>query len=58
MQKFHGGAQPDLADLDVYGVLQSARFLPLFEDIKSGTRAGDWLAQMEATLAQNTRQVA
>eukprot|EP00339_Tiarina_fusa_P019126 CAMPEP_0117082090 /NCGR_PEP_ID=MMETSP0472-20121206/57826_1 /TAXON_ID=693140 ORGANISM="Tiarina fusus, Strain LIS" /NCGR_SAMPLE_ID=MMETSP0472 /ASSEMBLY_ACC=CAM_ASM_000603 /LENGTH=195 /DNA_ID=CAMNT_0004810223 /DNA_START=145 /DNA_END=729 /DNA_ORIENTATION=- len=41
---FHGGAKPDIADIDVYGVIQSQRFLPVFNDLRANadTRLSDW----------------
>lgn len=56
-QKFHGGKVPDMADLDVYGVLLSARPLPLWEHLKAQTKAREWVENMEAVLAQNRREL-
>merc|ERR1712137_421816 len=49
---FHGGDKPDLADLDVYGIIQSQRFLPVFGDIRENTdqRITQWIDQMDALM--------
>lgn len=46
---FHGGAQPDVADLDVYGVLQSVRGHRIYNDFLKSTTVGPWLSKMDAT---------
>lgn len=45
---FHGGAKPDLADLDVYGVLQSIRGHRVYDDVIKSTTIGPWLEAMDA----------
>eukprot|EP00758_Cryptobia_borreli_P010948 Tbor_TRINITY_DN5617_c1_g1::TRINITY_DN5617_c1_g1_i1::g.8853::m.8853/K05309/PTGES2; microsomal prostaglandin-E synthase 2 len=45
--KFHGGNEPDLADLDVYGVLQSIRGHKLYMDIIENTDLEPWLSKMD-----------
>mmetsp|Transcript_87182 Transcript_87182/g.130788 ORF Transcript_87182/g.130788 Transcript_87182/m.130788 type:complete len:139 (+) Transcript_87182:259-675(+) len=49
---FHGGAKPDIADIDVYGVIQSQRFLPVFNDLRANadTRLSDWIEAMDAQM--------
>lgn len=51
-QQFHGGRSPDLADLDVYGVLQSIRGHDVYRDMVASTRIGPWLEKMDAAVAQ------
>lgn len=46
-QPFHGGAKPDLADLDVYGVFQSVRGHKVYDDVIASTDIGPWLAKMD-----------
>merc|ERR1719310_1534086 len=45
---FHGGSRPDLADLDVYGVLQSVRGHSIYDDLLRNPRIGPWIARMDA----------
>lgn len=51
-KKFHGGDKPDLADLDVYGIIQSQRFLPVFGDLRENTdqRITKWIDQMDTLM--------
>jgi microsomal prostaglandin-E synthase 2 len=44
---FHGGARPDLADIDVYGVLQSVRGHAVYDDLLQNTKIAAWVAQMD-----------
>ena len=44
---FHGGAKPDLADLDVYGVLQSIRGHRVYNDVLKSTDIQAWLDAMD-----------
>lgn len=50
--KFHGGNAPDCADLDVYGVIQSVRFFPVYEELKenSSPKYTEWLNNMDALM--------
>ena len=45
---FHGGVRPDLADVSVWGVLNAAHDLPLFEEMKArgSGRVGNWMNSM------------
>mmetsp|Transcript_6163 Transcript_6163/g.14064 ORF Transcript_6163/g.14064 Transcript_6163/m.14064 type:complete len:307 (-) Transcript_6163:88-1008(-) len=45
---FHGGQKPDLADLDVYGVLQSIRGHDVYRDMLENTKIRDWIHRMDA----------
>lgn len=45
-QPFHGGAQPDLADLAVFGVLRSVWGTDTFNDVMCSTRMGQWYGRM------------
>lgn len=47
-QNFHGGDKPDLADIDVYGVLQSIRGHYIYDDIYASTEIRGWLDRMDA----------
>ncbi|XP_042057146.1 prostaglandin E synthase 2-like [Salvia splendens] len=44
---FLGGAKPNLADLAVFGVLKSIRYLRAGQDMVQHTRIGDWYDRME-----------
>lgn len=46
-RSFHGGDKPDLADLDVYGVLQSIRGHVIYDDIYTSTEIKPWLDRMD-----------
>jgi microsomal prostaglandin-E synthase 2 len=54
-QGYHGGKAPDAADLDVYGILTSARHHPLWTEMQEGSPAKAWMDRMEATLASRRR---
>ncbi|KAF7270782.1 hypothetical protein GWI33_016287 [Rhynchophorus ferrugineus] len=45
--KFHGGDQPDLADLAVYGVLNSIEGCSAFKDLLHKTRINKWYSPMK-----------
>lgn len=47
-REFHGGKKPDIADLDIYGVMQSVRGHRVYEDIKANTAIDPWLQRMDA----------
>ena len=51
-KKFHGGDRPDLADLDVYGVVHSQRFLPVFKDLQENldARFACWISDMDSLM--------
>lgn len=49
---FHGGSKPDLADLDVYGVLQSIRGHAIYEDLVQSTSIGSWVGRMDAVIGK------
>ncbi|XP_057766107.1 uncharacterized protein LOC130986657 [Salvia miltiorrhiza] len=44
---FLGGTKPNLADLSVFGVLKSIRYLRAGKDMVEHTRIGDWYDRME-----------
>jgi microsomal prostaglandin-E synthase 2 len=52
---FHGGQRPDLADLDVYGVLQSVRGHKVYADLTSSTEIGAWLAAMDELVIKKAK---
>jgi microsomal prostaglandin-E synthase 2 len=45
---FHGGNRPDIGDVSVWGVLNAAQGLPLFEEMKAhgSGRVGKWMKSM------------
>jgi len=45
---FHGGSRPDLADLDIYGVLQCVRWHKVYDDLLLNTSIAPWLARMDS----------
>lgn len=46
-KEFHGGSKPDLADLDVYGVLQAVRGHRVYKEISNSTLIKTWLERMD-----------
>jgi len=44
---FHGGSKPDLADLEVYGALQSIRGHKVYDDLVCRTSIAPWLVRMD-----------
>lgn len=46
-RKFHGGDKPDLADLDIYGIISSIRVLPVYDDLKANTNVDEWMQRMD-----------
>jgi len=51
-RQFHGGAKPDLADLDVYGVLQSIRGHRVYNDVIQSTEIRAWLDAMDKSIGK------
>ncbi|CAE7924721.1 Ptges2, partial [Symbiodinium sp. KB8] len=51
---FHGGQKPDLADLDVYGVLQSIRGHEVYRDMLENTKISDWMGRMDAATGRTS----
>nr|CCC91458.1 putative glutathione-S-transferase/glutaredoxin [Trypanosoma congolense IL3000] len=51
-RKFHGGAKPDLADLDTHGVLQSVRGHRIYEEIIKETAIKQWLDHMDEVMGR------
>ena len=49
---FHGGKQPDLADVEVYGVLQSIRGHRVYEEVQSHPPVKDWLNRMDKAVGK------
>ncbi|XP_053138405.1 cip1-interacting zinc finger protein isoform X5 [Hemicordylus capensis] len=49
---FMGGAQPNLADLAVYGVLRVMEGLEAFDDMMTNTKIEPWYHRMEAAIRQ------
>lgn len=52
---FMGGAQPNLADLAVFGVLQAVRNTPTFNDAMANSRIGAWFGRVEAVIGAGSR---
>jgi len=46
-RKFMGGEQPNLADLNVYGVLSSIESCDAWQDALKNTNIGDWYTRMK-----------
>jgi hypothetical protein len=51
-QLFHGGDKPDLADLDLYGILVSVRKFSVFDDLVKQTSIGPWVARMDKLMIE------
>ena len=52
---FLGGAQPNLADLAVYGVLRAVRETPAFTDAMQHSQIEPWYKRAEAVIGDNSR---
>ncbi|GFN73506.1 prostaglandin e synthase 2 [Plakobranchus ocellatus] len=52
-QPFFGGVQPNLADLAVYGVLNSIEGCTAFEDTLKNTNIGPWYNRTKAAIQQH-----
>lgn len=52
---FHGGRQPDLADIAVFGVLRSIETLGTMQHVRENTRAGEWFDRMKAAVGPSMR---
>ncbi|KAG8343602.1 putative Glutaredoxin [Trypanosoma vivax] len=46
-KKFHGGTKPDLADLDIHGILQAVRGHCVYNGIIASTHIKPWLDRMD-----------
>ncbi|KNH06970.1 glutathione-S-transferase/glutaredoxin [Perkinsela sp. CCAP 1560/4] len=49
---FHGGKRPDLADVEVYGVLQSIRGHRVYTDIEAHAAVKEWLDRMDQAVGK------
>lgn len=54
--KFHGGDEPDLADLAVYGCLGAIAGCEAFADALANTNIGDWYGRMKDAVAKKQGQ--
>lgn len=45
--KFHGGEEPDLSDLAVYGVLTAVEGCDAFQDLLTNTKVRSWFYNMK-----------
>lgn len=50
-----GGANPNLADLAVFGVLRPIRHLQSGKDMVEHTRVGEWYTRMEKAVGKSAR---
>ncbi|XP_038886379.1 prostaglandin E synthase 2-like [Benincasa hispida] len=54
-REFLGGANPNLADLAVFGVLRPIRHLQSGKDMVEHTRVGEWYSRMEKAVGESAR---
>ncbi|BDA42556.1 Prostaglandin E synthase 2 [Coccomyxa sp. Obi] len=54
-RRFHGGAEPDLADLSVFGVIRSITCTDTFMDLMHTTRIGPWYEHMMDAVGKSSR---
>lgn len=54
-RQFMGGAQPNLADLAVFGVLRAVRKTGTFDDVMAHSRIAPWFRAMEAAVGPSQR---
>ena len=54
--KFHGGDQPDLADLAVFGCLGAIAGCEAFADAIANTNIGEWFSRMKDAVAKRQGQ--
>jgi len=51
IQTLHGGERPDLADIEVYGILQSVRGFPLYNEMSQNCPSvGSWMERMDQVI--------
>ncbi|CAH2035194.1 unnamed protein product, partial [Iphiclides podalirius] len=55
--RFLGGAQPNLADISVYGVLSSIEGCRAFQDLRENTDIGDWYDAMRRSMESKKGRV-
>ena len=55
MCSFHGGQQPDVADLSVFGVIRSVTCTDTFMDLMHNSKIGAWYERMMATVGPSSR---
>lgn len=53
--RFHGGDEPDLADLSVFGVIRSVTCTDTFMDLMHNSRISHWYEQMMKTVGESSR---
>jgi microsomal prostaglandin-E synthase 2 len=53
--RFHGGAQPDLADISVFGVIRSVTCTDTFMDLMHQSRISAWYERMMAAVGPSSR---
>ncbi|XP_049544332.1 prostaglandin E synthase 2 [Anopheles darlingi] len=54
---FHGGANPNLADLAVFGILNSMEGCQTFKDCLENTRIGPWFYSVKKQILENRGKV-
>lgn len=55
--RFHGGDQPNLADITVYGVLSSIEGCAAFQDLRSNTDIGKWYDDIKNSIERRRGKV-
>ncbi|KAG7313230.1 hypothetical protein JYU34_000329 [Plutella xylostella] len=55
--KFHGGDQPNLADVSVFGVLSSIEGCQAFNDLREHTQIGQWYDDIKEVIHRRRGQV-
>ena len=53
--RFHGGDEPDLADIAVFGVIRSVTCTDTFMDLMHNSRISDWYEQMMKAVGDSSR---
>jgi microsomal prostaglandin-E synthase 2 len=55
----HGGPAPDLADIEVYGILQSVRNFPVYDDVLQNCNAiVPWIERMDQEVSKHSSKQA
>ena len=53
--RFHGGDEPDLADIAVFGVIRSVTCTDTFMDLMHNSRISHWYEQMMKAVGDSSR---
>ena len=54
-RRFHGGDEPDLADISVFGVIRSVTCTDTFMDLMHNSRISPWYEQMMKAVGESSR---